>query len=86
MCHCSDYISTMAKNITNWVATPVGGPIRGSMSSSVLPGARTELAVSWPRSRPSERDAGNPCIGIAVGCVLSLPIWIGLVALYVSFG
>jgi hypothetical protein len=56
------------------------------MSSSVLPGARTELAVSWPRSRPSERDAGNPCIGIAVGCVLSLPIWIGLVALYVSFG
>ena len=52
------------------------------MTSAVSPRACTEMAVGWAVVRGSERDFGNPCIGIAVGCMLSLPIWLGLFALY----
>jgi hypothetical protein len=31
--------------------------------------------------RHAEDDAGNPCRGIVIGCLLSLPIWLVLVSL-----
>ena len=32
----------------------------------------------WRGWQTGEGEGGNPCLGIAVGCVLSLPIWLGL--------
>ena len=72
----------MAKNINFGIAPHVGDRIRGSMPSSVLPGANTDGSVSWTVVAGRDGERGNPCIGIAIGSVLSLPIWLVLVILY----
>jgi len=35
-------------------------------------------AAGWALLPARDQEAGNPCLGIAIGCVLSLPIWLGL--------
>jgi hypothetical protein len=60
-----------------------------SMSYQIAPCAaeRTgagslEQIVDWTLGPSSDRERGNACIGIAIGCALSAPIWAGL-ALFV---
>ncbi len=72
----------MAKNINFEIAPRVGGRIGGSMPTSVLPAARADGSVGWAIAAGNEREPGNPCIGIAIGCMLSLPIWLVLLVLY----
>jgi hypothetical protein len=38
---------------------------------------------NWTLGPNSDREAGNACVGIAIGCLLSLPIWLAVVAGYV---
>lgn len=38
--------------------------------------------VDWTFGPGSDREAGNACVGIAIGCALSLPIWLGVAASY----
>lgn len=37
-------------------------------------------AVNRAALQAGDLEGGNACLGIAVGCVLSLPIWLGLAA------
>jgi hypothetical protein len=46
--------------------------------ASVCGGGELDHVVDWRALRAGEGEGGNPCLGIAVGCVLSLPIWVGL--------
>lgn len=39
-----------------------------------------EFLADSGSSRHTACEGGNPCLGIAIGCVLSLPLWAGLVA------
>ena len=38
---------------------------------------------NWTLGPNGDREAGNACVGIAIGCLLSLPIWLAVVAGYV---
>ena len=38
--------------------------------------------ANWTFGPSSDREHGNACIGIAIGCALSLPIWIGAAVCY----
>ena len=45
--------------------------------------SETDFFADLGAMRGQEPEVGNACIGIAVGCVLSLPIWVCLMlALY----
>jgi len=41
-------------------------------------GSEAIKAGDWAALRAFDGEGGNPCLGIAIGCVLSLPIWLGL--------
>lgn len=47
------------------------------------PAAMTSLIADWTFGPNSDREPGNPCMGIAIGCVLSLPIWLGVALCYI---
>ena len=56
------------------------------MPASVLQHVQAERAGGWAVVARYEREPGNPCIGIAIGCVLSLPIWVGVLVLCRAWG
>lgn len=37
--------------------------------------------VDPPTPRRPEGDCGNPCLGIAIACILSVPLWVGMASL-----
>ena len=41
---------------------------------------------NWTLGPLADRETGNACVGIAVGCLLSLPIWLVVVALFALLG
>lgn len=58
-----------------------GRQVRWIDSAGASPAEDDEFLVdNGSPSRVGHED-GNPCIGIAVGCVLSLPLWAGLLTL-----
>jgi hypothetical protein len=60
---------------TDWTARPVAPPTRDPGPAERWTGLRDA------NLHHAEDDAGNPCRGIVIGCVLSLPIWLALVSL-----
>ena len=64
----------------------MGDQIRGSMPASVLQHVQADGPGGWAIVARYEREPGNPCIGIAIGCVLSLPIWVGVLVLCRAWG
>lgn len=36
----------------------------------------------WTLGPGGDREPGNACVGIAIGCVLSLPIWLAVATVY----
>lgn len=56
-------------------AQPPGCP---SGIASIVAASDGGEAVQWGILPANDQEAGNPCLGIVVGCVLSLPIWLGL--------
>ncbi len=75
----SGYVGFMAKSIhcevVHGAAEPAGARSWNAASSA-------GEVVNWTLGPSSDRELGNACIGIAIGCALSLPIWIGLLVLY----
>lgn len=49
-----------------------------TVCTAATPTSETDFFVELGALRGREPEAGNACIGIAVGCVLSLPIWVCL--------
>ncbi|MGD9511566.1 MAG: hypothetical protein AB7I59_10340 [Geminicoccaceae bacterium] len=39
-------------------------------------------SANWTLGPISDREAGNACVGIAIGCLLSLPIWLAVLTCY----
>lgn len=39
--------------------------------------------TNWTLGQIGDRESGNACMGIAIGCVLSLPIWLAAFTCYV---
>jgi hypothetical protein len=37
---------------------------------------------NWTLGPISDRESGNACVGIAIGCLLSLPIWLAALTCY----
>jgi hypothetical protein len=66
------------------VASASVAPRPGSPPSSTAPPDRWRI---WLPDTEQEPDHGNPCFGIVVGLILSVPIWLvlGLVTLAVAF-
>jgi hypothetical protein len=62
------------------VAREVGDRIGAGPAISALPVA--DQLVNWTLGPGTDRESGNACIGIAVGCLLSLAIWVGLLIVY----
>lgn len=72
----------MAENINFSLAERAGEQVRATMQSSALSRTSSNRIGHWTVGSRHDGEPGNPCIGIAIGCVLSLPIWLGLVVLY----
>jgi hypothetical protein len=72
----------MAKSINYHVASGALDQIgaRSRPASTASPAAA--YSVNWTFGPSSDREPGNACIGIAIGCALSLPIWIGVAVCY----
>ena len=76
----------MARNINFGVATQaaqgfgVAGPYRSSTPDP------SHLAGNWTLGPVGDREPGNACVGIAIGCLLSLPIWLAFWFLYLLLG
>lgn len=49
--------------------------------STVLPFDALRTS-NWTLGPLADREPGNACVGIAIGCLLSLPIWLVMAALY----
>ena len=76
----------MARNINFGAATQaahgfgVAGPYRPSTSEY------SHRAGNWTLGPVGDRELGNACVGIAIGCLLSLPIWLAIWFLYLLLG
>jgi hypothetical protein len=70
----------MATDGNYQVAREVGDRIGAGPATSALPVA--DQLVNWTLGPGADRESGNACIGIAVGCLMSLPIWVGLLIFY----
>jgi hypothetical protein len=44
--------------------------------------AESGYVADWTLGPGSDREQRNGCIGIAIGCTLSAPIWAGLAMFY----
>jgi hypothetical protein len=69
----------MAKSMNYQVAPEAGDRIRATSWSPASVAGQMGHGVNWTFGAASDREPGNACIGIAVGCALSLPIWAGIV-------
>jgi hypothetical protein len=47
-----------------------------------LPLDTVPRSSNWTLGPISDREPGNACVGIAIGCLLSLPIWLAILACY----
>ncbi len=71
----------MIRELTYSTRLASGRQVRWIDSAGASPAEDDEFLVdSGSLGRVSYED-GNPCIGIVVGCVLSLPLWAGLLTL-----
>jgi hypothetical protein len=66
---------------------PLRAPLWGSRVAALYRGDASPIAGRvWLPSAEADDDPdrGNPCLGIAIACILSIPCWIGLVSLGLS--
>ena len=47
-----------------------------------LPLETVSRSSNWTLGPVGDREPGNACMGIAIGCVLSLPIWLAAFTCY----
>jgi hypothetical protein len=47
-----------------------------------LPLEAVSRTSNWTLGPLGDREPGNACMGIAIGCVLSLPIWLAVLTCY----
>ena len=76
----------MVKSINYQVPQGAFDPVRVRGRPDAWTPADPDYAANWTFGPSSDREQGNACVGIAIGCVLSLPIWLGVaVCFYLLF-
>ena len=67
-------------SIVSRTAEPIGVQLR---SSGTLAARALDRTVEWlPGPVAADGEESNPCLGIAIGCGLSLVAWGGLLVLF----
>jgi hypothetical protein len=74
----------MSKQLTYTMDSRTADPIRMPLRQTTAFAAGTlEQSAEWsPTPAALDGEESNPCVGIAIGCGLSLVIWGGLLALF----
>ena len=74
----------MSKQLTYTMDSRTEDPIRMQLRPTTAFAAGTlEQSAEWsPTTAALDGDESNPCVGIAIGCGLSLVIWGGLLGLF----
>ena len=72
----------MAKSIDYQVVPGALDQIGARSRSASAAALAVAPTANWTFGPSSDREPGNACIGIAIGCALSLPIWIGVAVCY----
>ena len=81
----SSYDARMSKELTYTIdsrtaADQIGAQLR---STKALAARAFDQAVEWiPVPAAADSEESNPCLGIAIGCGLSLLVWGGLLLLF----
>ena len=74
----------MSEKVTYAMDPLQADPIGANLRSNIAPSARAiDQPLDWSRDLSSvDCGTGNPCLGIAIGCGLSLIVWGGLLMLF----
>ena len=80
----SSYDARMSKELAYTIdsrtaAEQIGAQLR---STKALVAQAFDQAVEWPVPAAADSEESNPCLGIAIGCGLSLLVWGGLLLLF----
>ena len=68
----------MFREMTYSTRLPFERQVRWIDSAGASPAEDDEFPVDNGSPNRVWHEDGNPCIGIVVGCVLSVPLWAGL--------
>ena len=76
-----DYVRFMGKRMNAQVVTAVAEPIPAG--PCLVPSRLDDRAPgsSWS-DQQTLADGGNACLGLAIGCVISLFLWLALLSFY----
>lgn len=69
-------IRSINYQMTQGAIDRIGAGVPPNPGTSIAP----EYTANWTFGPSSDRETGNACLGIAIGCALSLPIWIAAIA------
>ena len=72
----------MAKSIDCQMSPSAFDPLRPALDRRSGASLCADCEANWTFGPSSDREPGNACMGIAIGCVLSLPIWIAAAFCY----
>jgi|1186.fasta_scaffold378994_2 hypothetical protein len=74
----------MSKQLTYTIDSRTADPVGMQLRPTTVFAARTlEQSAEWsPTPVALDGEESNPCVGIALGCGLSLVIWGGLLAVF----
>jgi hypothetical protein len=72
----------MVKSIDCQMSPSAYHPLNTGARQTVGASLVVDCEANWTFGPSSDREPGNACMGIVIGCVLSAPIWIAAAFCY----